>query len=405
MTAVPVTRPPRSRAYPAWLVLVGLLTLGGLVGWIIQLAQGMAVTDMRNVTVWGLYIVGFMFFVGLSAGGLIISSAGKVFGIERFEPFAKIATFLSFTAIVVAAVSIVPDIGRPERLWHLIRYPNFSSPLLWDVIAIGMYLVLSAVYLWMMVQADAGKRSKKALKRMAIAALVAAVAVHSVTAWIFGLQISRPFWNSALLAPFFIVSALVSGTALLLGVLILLRRFRYLSFGDDLVAFIGRLLAVFILVELFFLTSEILTEAYPGAPEGLDAVRLLLGGVGAPMFWIEVFFGGIVAVALLLHPRTRANGAWVGIASILTLVGVFFYRFNLLMTGFTLPLVDLPAVQTGPGSPNSGTFLQNLEEGLGYFPSAVEWGIFAGLIALGALVFTLGVRYLPLTPASEKAHR
>lgn len=405
MTAVPVTRPPRSRAYPAWLVVVGLLTLGGLAGWIIQLAEGMAVTDMRNVTVWGLYIVAFMFFVGLSAGGLIISSAGKVFGIERFEPIAKIATFLSFTAIVVAAVSIVPDIGRPERLWHLIRYPNFSSPLLWDVIVIGAYLVLSVVYLWMMVQADAGKRSKKALKRMALAALVTAILVHSVTAWILGLQISRPFWNSALLAPFFITSALVSGTALLLGVLILLRRLRYVSFGDDLLAYVGRLLGVFILVDLFFLTSEILTEAYPGAPEGIGAVELLLTGVGAPMFWIEVVLGGVVAIALLFHHRTRQSDVWVGLASILALIGVFFYRFNLLMTGFSLPLVEFPAVQTGPGSPNAGTFLQSLEEGLGYFPSAVEWGIFAGLVALAALIFTLGVRYLPLTAASEKAQR
>lgn len=395
MTAAPATMPTRSRSYPLWLALVGLLTAGGLAAWIIQLSEGMVVTDMRNVTVWGVYIVGFMFFVGLSAGGLIISSAGKVFGIERFEPFAKIATFLSFTAIVVAAVSIVPDIGRPERLWHLIRYPNFSSPLLWDVIAIGTYLVLSAVYLWMMVRADAGKVSKKALKRMAVAALVAAVAVHSVTAWIFGLQISRPFWNSALLAPFFIVSALVSGTALLLGVLIVLRRLRAVAVGDDELAYIGRLLAVFILVEMFFLASEILTEAYPGAPEGLEAVQLLLGGVGAPMFWVEVVLGGIVAATLLLHPRTRTSGAWVGVASLLTLVGVFFYRFNLLMTGFTLPLVELPGVETGPSSPND-LLLQTLEKGLGYFPSAIEWGIFAGLVALGALLFTLGFRYLPL---------
>lgn len=396
MTATAITKPGRRPLYPAWLTILSLLAVGGLVGWIVQLIHGLVVTDMRNVNVWGVYIVGFMFFVGLSAGGLIVSSASKVFNVTQFESIAKVATFLSFTCIVAAAVFIVPDIGRPARIWHMIAHPNFQSPLIWDVIIIGAYAVLSGLYLRMMIRYDRGEVTSEAMRRMAFVALPTAILVHSVTAWIFGLQISQPFWNSALLAPMFISSALVSGTALLLGVSLWLKRVGYLTFDERQIQALGGLLSVFIFVDLFLLFSEIITQAYPQAAEGIEPLQLLITDVGAPMFWMEVLLGGVLAIYLLLSRRTRQHSGWVGAAAVLAIVGIFFKRFNLLMAGFRLPLVSEPTVVTGPGSPNTGTFLQSLERGLGYFPSAVEWGIFAGVIALAALLFTFGVRRLPL---------
>ena len=395
MTATTIKQRTRPGLYPTWMVIVGLLALGGLVGWIVQLVQGLVVTDMRNVTVWGLYIVGFMFFVGLSAGGLIVSSASKVFGMTRFDSIAKVATFVSFTCVVAAAVFIVPDMGRPERIWHMVVHPNLQSPLIWDVVIIGVYGALSATYLWMMLQADRGKVSQEALRKMAFVALPAAILVHSITAWIFGLQISQPFWNSALLAPLFISSALVSGTALVIGVVLWLRRIGYLEFDNSRLRSIGGLLAVFILVDLFFLFSEIITQAYPQAAEGIEPLELLITDVGAPMFWMEVLLGGVFAIYLLLSRRTREHGGWVGLAAGLAILGIFFKRFNLLMAGFRLPLVSEPTVVTGPVTPNSNTLLQTIEEGLGYFPSFLEWGVFIGVIAVAALILTLGLRYLP----------
>jgi len=403
MTATSVKSEGRVSPYPTWLVLLGLLVVAGLAGWIIQLVQGLVVTDMRNVTVWGLYIVSFMFFVGLSAGGLIVSSATKVFKTTRFDSIAKIATLLSFSCIVAAAVSILPDMGRPERLWHMIIHPNFQSPLVWDMIIIGIYAALSAVYLWMMIRHDRGAISSDALRRMAFFALPTAILVHSVTAWIFGLQVSHPFWNSALMAPLFISSALVSGTALLMIAVLWLKRIGYLEFSGSQTRSLGALLSVFIVVDLFFLFSEIITEAYPQAAEGTEALELLITGAGAPMFWAEVLLGGVVALYLLLSRRTREQPGWVVLASVFVIIGIFFKRFNLLMAGFRLPLVSAEAtVQTGPVSPNADTLLQTLEEGLGYFPSAVEWAIFGGVIALTALIFTLGVRYLPLGSVPEE---
>ncbi len=399
MTTTTVKQPSRNTGFFIWLGALGLLLLGLLITWINQIVNGLVITDMRNVSTWGLYIVGFMFFVGLSAGGLIISAATRVFNATQFKPIAKIATLLSFACIVGAGTFILPDIGRLERIWHMAVYPNWTSPLLWDVVVIILYMVLSAVYLWMMIRAEQGKVKEGALKIMAFIALPAAILVHSVTAWIFGLQISRPFWHSALMAPMFISSALVSGLGLLILVLLILQAVKYMQVSGDLLQSLRNLLATFIIVDLFFLFSELLTSAYPQSPEDLKAVMLLLTGANAPLFWIEVI-GGVVAVVLLLNKTTRQSTGWLSLATVLAIIGIFFKRFNLLMAGFVLPLVENATVMTGPASPNSGLFL-SLERHFEYFPSTAEWMIAFGVVALSAAVFTLGTRFLPLKPETH----
>ena len=164
-----------------------------------------------------------MFFVGLSAGGLIISSVPKAFGVAGFGGISKVAVMSSIACTVAAIGMVVVDLGQPMRLWELFAYSNLSSPLMWDILVLGTYLILSCVYLWAQVRADAGKMSHTALRVISVVALVCAVLVHSVTAWIFGLQAGREMWHTALLAPWFVSSALVCGTALVICVVVALR--------------------------------------------------------------------------------------------------------------------------------------------------------------------------------------
>lgn len=391
-----------SAAFPIWTALLVVLILAGLGTWINQIIHGLVLTDMRNITSWGLYIVSFMFFVGLSAGGLIMSSAARVFNISTYKPVSKLATFLSFVCILTAALFIIPDLGRPERIWHMVVYPNMTSPLMWDVIIIVVYLVLSAVYLWLQIRAEHGKTSEATLRVVSFIALPTAILVHSITAWIFGLQISRPYWHTALLAPMFISAALASGLALLMVVVLILRWRKVLDVSMDMIRSMSTLEAVFIFIDLFFLFAEMLTEAYPAAPEGIGPVLLLVTQTGAPVFWAEVIIGNIAALVLLLNPNTRRSPLAVGIAGALAVLGVFLHRFNLVMAGFVLPLIQAPTVQTGPQSANVGTFLQGLESYFPYFPSLTEWGVAAGLVAFALLLFTLGVRYLPLFPHPQQ---
>ena len=215
------------------IVVAAILTVGGLALWAFQLTSGMVNTNMRNLDSWGLYITMFMFLVGLSAGGLIISSAPRVFGMEGFGGVSKIAVWTSICCTVLAIGFVVIDLGQPLRLWELFAYSNLGSPLMWDIAVISIYLILSVVYLWATLRAEAGKVSEKALRVISVVALVTAVLVHSVTAWIFGLQQAHEFWHTALLAPWFVSSALVCGVALVLVVVIALRKAGYLELAQE----------------------------------------------------------------------------------------------------------------------------------------------------------------------------
>ena len=181
-----------------------VLTVVGIALWAVQLSGGMVQTGMRNMDSWGLYITMFMFFVGLSAGGLIISSIPRAFGMQGFGGISKVAVWTSICCTVLAIGFVVVDLGQPLRVWELFAYSNLGSPLMWDIVVLFVYLILSAVYLWATLRAEAGKVSQRALRAVSVVALVCAVLVHSVTAWIFGLQQAHEFWHTALLAPWFV---------------------------------------------------------------------------------------------------------------------------------------------------------------------------------------------------------
>lgn len=129
------------------IVVAAILTVGGLALWAFQLTSGMVNTNMRNLDSWGLYITMFMFLVGLSAGGLIISSAPRVFGMEGFGGVSKIAVWTSICCTVLAIGFVVIDLGQPLRLWELFVYSNLGSPLMWDIIVLGTYLILSLIHI------------------------------------------------------------------------------------------------------------------------------------------------------------------------------------------------------------------------------------------------------------------
>ena len=159
-----------------------VVTAAGIGLWMFQLSQGLALTNMRNLDSWGLYITMFMFLVGLSAGGLIISSVPRAFGIAGFGGISKIAVWTSVCCTVLAIGFVVIDLGQPLRLWELFAYSNLGSPLMWDIIVLGTYLILSVVYLWATLRAEAGKVSATALRVVSVIALVCVgLALHTGT--------------------------------------------------------------------------------------------------------------------------------------------------------------------------------------------------------------------------------
>jgi molybdopterin-containing oxidoreductase family membrane subunit len=404
-----------SRALTWWIVALVALILLGFGVWIYQLSSGLQITNMRDNVIWGFYIITFMFFVGLSAGGLIVASAGRLFGVERFAPIVRLAVVEATVTIATAALLIIPDLGHVQRIYNLFLHAHWLSPMIWDLTVILIYLVLSLAYLWLYTRRDlAARGSWLALGArdegqggrgrdhhltymLAWITLPAAVLVHSITAWIFGLQISRGFWYSAVMPPLFISSALVSGLALVTILAFIVRRSGRISFGDDLGSFLGGILAVFLAVEAFLVLSEVLAGYYPGIPT--DAVHQLFSGRYAPGFGIEIIVGLIIPFVLLAVSGWRRRPQVVVAASVLALIGIFVHRANLIVIGLGKAPIQLP-----PGTPlgtpraSGSTFAATSV----YFPSVWEFLIVIGIISVSAVLFTLAVRYLPLKEKSAR---
>ena len=369
--------------------------VAGIVLWFLQLSGGMVQTGMRNLNSWGLYITSFMFFVGLSAGGLIISSVPKAFGIQGFGGISKVAVMSSIACTVAAIGMVVVDLGQPTRLWELFAYSNLGSPLMWDIVVLGTYLILSCVYLWAQVQADAGKVSHTALRVISVIALVCAVLVHSVTAWIFGLQQGREMWHTALLAPWFVSSALVCGTALVMVVAMALRKTGYLKLDQAYMVKLAKLLGAFVMVDLYFFGCDLLTEAFP-AGSGLEVVTMLTTGPLAPYFWVEII-GCAVCAVICFTPALRTN-ALLTVGALLAIVGIFCKRVQLLVGGFQVPSLDLPGALTSMHHTGWDAGLTSIYGSMVYWPTPLEFGVTLGVVALGVLVFLLGIKFLPLRP-------
>jgi molybdopterin-containing oxidoreductase family membrane subunit len=381
------------------IVVAAVIAVVGIGLWVFQSTAGFVNTNMRNLDSWGLYIIGFMWFVGLSAGGLIVSSAPKVFGVKGFGPISKVAVWASICCTVLAVAFVVVDLGGPLRVWHLFAYANMTSPLMWDIVVLSVYLIVSIVYLWATLRVEAGKGSPKALRVLAAIALVAAVMVHTVTAWIFGLLQAHELWYTALLGPWFVSSALVSGLALVLVIVIALRKAGYLELGQEYVSKMAMFLGIFTAVDLYFFACDLLTSGFPGA-SGAEVVSLLAAGPLAPFFWSEVIVG-VFTLLVAFVPRLRTT-PFAAAAAALSILAILCKRIQLLVGGFQIPNIDYATVSTGPALTEAGSGLASMAPALVYVPAPLELGVVAGVLALGVLLLLLGLRILPLRPDVER---
>jgi molybdopterin-containing oxidoreductase family membrane subunit len=366
----------------------------GLGCFLYQWANGLGVTGLSNTVSWGLYIVSFMFLVGISAGGLIVVAGSELVETERFATLTRLAVVLSGAAIATAAVSILPDLGRPQMVWRMLVTPNPTSPLVWDVMVITLYLAVAVVDLWILTGPPERRPSR--MRTTAFVALPAAVLVHSVTAWIFGLLVARPFWNTALIAPMFISSAMVSGTALLILVALVVERVTRWKPAEGTVADLGKLMLWFLALDAFLLFSEILTTYASNVPDHIEQLDVLLFGRLAPIFWTEVVLGVLAPFVLFSRRSWRVHPALLAAGAAFALVGVLFKRVNILMASLFEPLVGLaPGIPGGrPGQPFRPDEI--------YVPTWVEAGVLIGLTALFLTLVTFGVRYVVLRERADR---
>lgn len=207
-------------------------------------------------------------------------------------------------------------------------------------------------------------------------------------------------WHTALLAPWFVSSALVCGTALVMVVAIGLRKVGYLELDQSYLVKLAKLLGAFVMVDLYFFGCDLLTEAFPGG-SGAEVVAMLATGPLAPYFWTEI--AGCAACAVICFvPALRTNTLLV-IGSLLAIAGIFCKRVQLLVGGFQIANLDYAGPLTSMQHTAWDSGLSGIYGSMVYWPTPLEAGVTLGVVALGALVFLLGIKFLPLRPVGEEA--
>lgn len=377
------------------LALCAVLVCAAFGCWVWQQVAGLGVTGMSNAVSWGSYIMMFMFFVGLSAGGLIVASSAAVFHIEKYERVAIPAIICSLVCICLAGAFVLIDLGGIGRVWRMFTGPNFLSPLVWDMTVIALYLIINIIDLRFLVTGN--HRGVEVLSRFA---LPCAILVHSVTAWIFGLEIAREAWNTAIMAPIFVASACDSGLALLIATLIGLEKMGRFHVGKELIANLAGLLAVFIAVDAYFIGCELLTTAYGGTEEGSFFLGQLCAGATAPFFWFEMIGGLLVPFCILVFAKNRRRRGVVAVSCVLVIAGVLCKRAWLLFTGFVMPNVyGAPGIALGTVTAQDGELPTMWALVGGYAPTINEIVVIVGVVAAGVAAWLLLTRaFLPKEP-------
>lgn len=367
-----------SPAYWRWLGLLAVLFGAGLWAYSLQLRYGLVVTGMSDQVSWGFYISNFAFLVGIAAAAVLLVIPAYIFHRQDVKAVVQIGEGLAVAAVVCAMMFVLADLGRPERAWHLIPFigrMNWPTSLLaWDVVVLNGYLVLNLA-LPMYVLYCRYRGSEPALKRyfpVVVLAMFWAISIHTVTAFLFSANSARPFWNTALLGPRFIASAFVSGPALIIVILQVIRRVTAYPVQQSVIDMLALIMTVALQISLFFVGAELFTDFYNESTHA-GSMRYLffgLGGLTGLRAWIWTAVAlNIVAVVLLSVHRTRRAPVTLNIACALAFVGIW--------------------IEKGMGMVVPGFIPTPLGEIFEYTPTVVELLVSVGIWAFGAIVFTL----------------
>lgn len=364
--------------YFLWLGLLGVLSLLGLYSYGVQFTQGFTVTNLSDQVSWGAYIANFTFLVGVAAAAVLLVVPSYLYKNKDIKKVVLLGEILAFVAIIMCLLFIVVDLGRPDRFSHILPFTgklNFPQSILaWDVIVLNGYLFLNVFipgYLLYMKYLGKEPNAKYYLPFVFIS-MVWAVSIHTVTAFLYSGLGGRPFWNAAILAPRFIVSAFAGGPALLMLIFQASRRFTEMKIPESVFDYLKRIMTYTMLINLFLLGCEVFKEFYTDATHVLSARYLFFGILGhqmlVPYIWSAILME-LFAIFVLLTPNLRNNWKFMRVACVMAFVGIWVEKgMGLIVPGFIpTPLGDL----------------------VEYTPSKIEFLVSLGIWAFGALLFTM----------------
>jgi len=399
-----------------WTGLLIAVILVGAYSYYQQLKYGLIITDMRDYASWGVYISNFVFFVAISLVGSLITAILRLSGVKWSTPLTRISEIIAVAAIIMAGLTIIIDMGRPDRLFNLFFHGRLQSPIIWDVIVITTYLVISVLllyypllpdlailkkyfaknkwfttwYTWLSINwtgSPIQKRlSRRSIRALSVMIIPVAFSIHTVTAWLFATTY-RPGWDSTNFGPYFIAGAFVAGAGAVVAVMYVFRKAYHLEnyITDYHFDNMGKLLVLLCLVYLYFNVNEYLVPAYK-VTEGESAhLNSLFFGEYAAMFWLVIVGGLVVPVIALIFPQGR-KPLPLFIIALIVVLGAWWKRYIIVTPTLLHPFLPIQGVP---------------ESWHEYFPTWREWSITLATLASSLLIITGLIRVLPVVPIQE----
>jgi molybdopterin-containing oxidoreductase family membrane subunit len=384
-----------------------------------QIVKGHVVTGMRDHVVWGLFIANFIFFIGISYAGALLSGLLYLFDVKWRRPVVRIAGLLTVSAGIIGPVFILLCIGRFDRLHHLFIYPRLQSPITWDVVAISTYLVGAILYLYLILIRDfslysdasflkipvwkrklyktlsLGYRGTDEQKRwlktstrlLAIIMVPMVVIISSVLSWIFGMTL-RPGWHSSIFGPYFVIASILTGVGVIIVTMWVFRKLYKLEnyFTDQHFTNMGFIMLVLAAAYGYFSFSEYLTGWY-GSEKWDEEVLAKLFDPGEYGWWFLLtnIFAIILPIVVMAVKKLRTPGT-ITFASLLMVLAMWVRRYLIVVPTLETPL--LPMQDTRP-------------EYVHYNATWQEWALTLGGVAAFLLFYLIMSKLVTIVPVSD----
>lgn len=366
------------RLYWAWVIgLAGLVAIGAT-QYMQQAEMGLIVTGMSDQVSWGAYIANFTYLVGVAAAAVMLVIPAYVFDRQDVKHVVLIGEGIAVAAVIMCMLFVTVDLGRPDRIWHLIpllgRFHFPQSMLAWDVLVLTGYLLLNLLipFYILYTRYKGGEPDMRVYFPPVLLAIAWAISIHTVTAFLFSSNVARPFWHTAVLGPRFIASAFTSGPALIILALQVVDRFTEMRVPSSVIDLVSIITATALQINLFLLGVELFTEFYFPTEEAASARYLYVGLDGynalVPWIWSALALNLSAVTILTVHPW-RKRRVLLNVACVAAVVGVWIEKgMGLIIPGF------LPTP---------------IGEMFDYSPTDVEISVSLAIWAVGLLVFTV----------------
>ncbi len=361
------------KLYWAWIIILLVGTVLGLLAYLYQLEEGLWLTGMSRNVSWGFYISQFTFLVGVAASVLMVVLPLYLHDFRAFAPITALAQFLTVGTLAMSLLFIFSDVGMPMRILNVPLNPTPGSMLFYDTIFLPGFMLLNLVIGWTALGAEKRHASLPQWVRILIyLSFPWAVIMHTVTAFIYAGTPGRGFWMTAIMAPRFLVTAFAAGCAILILLSLVLRKLSRFDAGERAIQKLVTIMFYALIINAFFLAVEYFTAFYSHVPSFTETFRYLFFGIDGntafvPWFWL-MNLAILGAIALLAFPAVRYNHLHLAEVCIVALVGLWIDKGFLLVPAAFIPNV----------------FGRIME----YPPSWVELCVSLGIYCLGTLVIT-----------------